>query len=159
MLLYDVFHINNTFDKDVALPARPGSKISYAVCKNWDGHVMVADAGAGKWRQVAAAEWAVERAARSDWDQMKPQTVKLCHSSELFINATVDVLTAEPLVCLDSDWDLLDGVVMRPVEAERLARSLLKGAKIARALRAPKKKRMKPSQRRKAQEESKEIES
>lgn len=68
--------------------------------------------------------------------EMKPITVRLKHSSDLHVEAIVSVLTARPLVVIDSAADLVEDIDLTPAEAERLARALTKAAAAARAKRS-----------------------
>jgi hypothetical protein len=61
------------------------------------------------------------------------KTIKLKNEPDMHIEATVDVFTAAPLVVIDSDADMVDDICLRPIEAERLGRALIKAAAAARA--------------------------
>lgn len=65
--------------------------------------------------------------------RLKTITLKLRHTPNLDIDATVDVFTGRPLVCLHSEASLIEDINLTPTEADRLSRALAKAAIATRA--------------------------
>lgn len=64
---------------------------------------------------------------------MRTRIVRLKHTLDMEIDATLDVFTAKPLVIIyQATADFREDVALRPVEAERLAAALIAAAKSAR---------------------------
>lgn len=64
---------------------------------------------------------------------MRTRTLKFRHTQNVYVDATIDVMTGRPIVVVDSFDDLTEDISYTPAEAERLAKALLEGARIARA--------------------------
>jgi hypothetical protein len=68
----------------------------------------------------------------NQYPTMKTVKLKLRHTPNLYVDATIDVFSGRPLVEIHSS-DNCEDLDFTPVEAERLSRVLAKAAAIARA--------------------------
>ncbi len=67
---------------------------------------------------------------------MRTQTVRLRHTPDVYVDATVDVMTGRPLVVIDSEASLIEDINHTPAEAERYGAALIKAARFCRAKQA-----------------------
>jgi hypothetical protein len=81
-----------------------------------------------------AARGAQQRVHRgADLDAVvKAKTIKLKHNADIRVEETVTI-DGQRVLDMHEDTSFTDGILLRPIEAERLAKALLAAAKVVRA--------------------------